>query len=209
VHIPSGSRSRSASNQLRNDPTQNGRLRFWFDTETTTDPTQRLLFGSYRYCRRKEGFLHSVEEGLFHADELPIGDPAAFVVLQNYVGDHPADVVHGADRRLLLMSRSEFVKKKLFPVAYDVRGLIVGFNLPFDLARVAVDWKEARRFYEGGFSLVLNDYEDKKGARSEDIYVPRLRLKHIDSKRALLGFARPPRIDKLRDPKDLLRRLFR
>jgi hypothetical protein len=97
------------------------------------------------------------------------------------------------------MSRSEFVKKKLFPVAYDVRGLIAGFNLPFDLTRVAVDWKEARRFYEGGFSLVLNDYAGKKGARCEDIYVPRLRLKHIDSKRSLIALTRPPRIDKSRN----------
>ncbi|HZQ44949.1 MAG TPA: hypothetical protein VFA99_16980 [Acidobacteriaceae bacterium] len=37
-----------------------------FDTETTTDPTQRLLFGCYRFI--ENGI--SVEEGLFHAPDL-------------------------------------------------------------------------------------------------------------------------------------------
>ncbi|MGB7081353.1 MAG: hypothetical protein WBD54_06920, partial [Candidatus Acidiferrales bacterium] len=43
-----------------------------FDTETRTDATQRLTFGSYRFlvagqCR---------EEGLFYADDLPARDLA-------------------------------------------------------------------------------------------------------------------------------------
>jgi hypothetical protein len=46
---------------------------------------------------------------------------------------------------------------------------------------------------------MLNDYAGKKGARCEDIYVPRLRLKHIDSKRSLMALTRPPRIDKSRN----------
>jgi hypothetical protein len=54
-----------------------------FDTETTIDPTQRLLFRSYRYGRwNRDKRLLCVEEGLFYADELPVCDPEAFAVLQ-------------------------------------------------------------------------------------------------------------------------------
>ena len=172
-----------------------------FDTETTTDPTQRLLFGSYRYYRWKAGLLECVEEGVFYADELPEKDPEGYECL-GCVRDHQADVVPGVNPALLLMPRSEFVKKKLFPIAYDLRASVVGFNLSFDLSRVAVDWKEARRFYEGGFSLVLNDYPANGNSRREDPYVPRLRVKQIDSKRSLFAFARPPRIDKSRNRRE-------
>jgi hypothetical protein len=43
----------------------------FFDTETTTDPTQTLNFGSYRKCRMIGAKYVCVEEGFFYADELP------------------------------------------------------------------------------------------------------------------------------------------
>src|SRR5262245_12857788 len=47
-----------------------------FDTETTTDPTQRLTFAWYRYARwRDDGTLACVEEGIIYADDLPDRDP--------------------------------------------------------------------------------------------------------------------------------------
>jgi hypothetical protein len=69
-----------------------------FDTETSTDPSQCLMFGSYRFieagkCR---------EEGLFYADELPTKDRK---VLERYVATHGAD----ADKQnLLLLTRRQF-----------------------------------------------------------------------------------------------------
>src|SRR5256885_248690 len=60
-----------------------------FDTETTTDPTQRLLFGSWRYGHREpNGAFTGLEEGLVYADDLPERDPAGFACLQQYVATH-------------------------------------------------------------------------------------------------------------------------
>ena len=43
-----------------------------FDTETTTDPAQRLRFGAYQ-VRHGNGL---VERGVFHADDMPAADLA-------------------------------------------------------------------------------------------------------------------------------------
>ena len=163
-----------------------------FDTETTTDPTQRLLFGSYRFCRwERDSTLKCVEEGIFYANELPERDPGGFACLQKYAIEHKADVARGCATGLVFMSQEKFAQK-LFWAAYDTRALIVGHNLPFDLSRIGLDWHPARKRYEGGFSPALGQYEDRKtGAMREDHYVSRVRFKKIDSKRSLIGLSQP------------------
>src|ERR1700679_3449498 len=104
---------------------------FVFDTETTIDATQRLMFGNYR--RIVAG--RCVEEGLFYADDLPEQDRR---VLEAYVSTHHADTANRAKRPLHLITRAEFLKK-LYRASYKSRCLLVGFNLPFDLSRVAFD----------------------------------------------------------------------
>lgn len=148
-----------------------------FDTETTVDQSQRLLFGCYRFidggvCR---------EEGLFYADELSAGD---LHLLSEYVAKHRADTPGISE--LKLISRTEFLKK-FFTVAYKLRALIVGFNLPFDLSRLGFDVSDARREFKGGFSIGLWSYRDKKGREHVDPNRPRITIKHIDSKRSLIS----------------------
>jgi hypothetical protein len=167
---------------------------FVFDTECKTDTAQALTFGSYRY------FEHGkcLEEGLFYGDDLPRADRAK---LEAYAQRHPA----GTDWRygvpeLRLLSRREFLEK-LYDAGFDGRGLIVGFNLPFDLSRVAFDFGNAKdKRFAGGFSLALWGWVDKTGKRRINKFRPRIAIKHIDSKRALKGFtgARDP------DPVDLI-----
>src|ERR1700726_4472980 len=55
-----------------------------FDTETRTDATQRLTFGSYRYFQAGR----CLEEGLFHGDDLPEEDRR---ILERYAATHRAD----------------------------------------------------------------------------------------------------------------------
>ncbi|MGA7283658.1 MAG: hypothetical protein WBW87_03870 [Candidatus Cybelea sp.] len=153
-----------------------------FDTETRTDAAQALTFGSYRFF--DDGVC--LEEGLFYADDLPAAERAA---LQAYVKTHPA----ATDRRvglpqLRLLLKTEFLDK-LYIAAYKTRALICGFNLPFDLSRLACKFSSARDRFTGGFSLTFWDYVDDRGERREDKYRPRIAIKHIDSKRALKGFA--------------------
>ncbi|MDQ3692160.1 MAG: hypothetical protein M3464_00835 [Chloroflexota bacterium] len=163
------------------------------DTETTTDPTQRLTFGVYRYGRwRRDGTLAILEEGIFHDDALPERDPAGYATLRAGAAEHRADVAPGRDARqtMRLLPRRDFLDAVLWP-AIQADALIAGFNLPFDLSRLAADVSPARGTYLGGFSFALWEYRDQSGAWRENKYRPRLRMKHIDAKRALIGLARP------------------
>ena len=83
--------------------------------------------------------------------------------------------------------KREFLEK-LYTAAYKARALVCGFNLPFDLSRLACKFSNARDRFTGGFSLALWEYTDDNGERREDKYRPRIAIKHIDSKRALKGF---------------------
>jgi hypothetical protein len=60
--------------------------------------------------------------------------------------------------------------------------------LPFDLSRIAYDFKDARGRFAGGFSLGIWSYIDEIGREQTHQYRPRIGIKHIDSKRALKGF---------------------
>ena len=167
-----------------------------FDTETTTDPTQRLLFGSYRYYRWTDQLsLECVEEGLFYGDDLQERDPAAFEQLRSYAATHHADVAKDLDPTLHLRSRREFIDRVFWRSAYRAPALVVGFNLPFDLSRLAVDVGVARGRFRGGFSFVLSDYWDAAaGCFRENRFRPRIGIKHLDSARAFIGFMRPVKV---------------
>ena len=182
--------------------TQAGRIRhaLLFDTETTTDETQALLFGAYRYVRIDEGangpIVTTVAEGLIYADDLPETDPRGYRLLRDYVASHKADVdltYLGAQPSwsLQLLSRHDFTNRWLWHVGYphhDRRdpAAIVCFNAPFDFSRIAVDVAEARWDMRGGFSFTI--WTDDHGQPAP--FRPRLAVKNLDSKRALKKFRR-------------------
>jgi hypothetical protein len=64
---------------------------------------------------------------------------------------------------------------------YVRQATIVGFNLPFDLSRLAVGHGAARREMRGGFTFDLT-------GRSDD---PRVRVKHLSARAALIDFGVP------------------
>ncbi len=170
------------------------------DTETTTDYTQRLLFGSYRLLDLR-GKTHPVGacllEGLLYDDELPTRDPEGWAILQTYAAERAPDL-HEPRRTaaLALHSRREFLDKVFWRLGYKARPLIVGFNLPFDLSRLAVRAEDARWSYEGGFSLILWDYLDKDGVWQDDPQRPRIDTKSISSKQHLMQFTGRRKPDK-------------
>jgi hypothetical protein len=153
---------------------------FVFDTETRTNATQTLIFGSYRYIVGGR----CLEEGLFHADDVTDFERR---MLKTYVEAHRADTVREGKPDLRILSVAQFVDR-LYRAAYKGRCLLVGFNLPFDLARVARNFTTARGRFAGGFSLELWSYIDQFGNERHNPYRPRIAIKHIDSKRALKGF---------------------
>ncbi|MGH2971095.1 MAG: hypothetical protein ACRDLE_02950 [Gaiellaceae bacterium] len=175
------------------------------DTETTVDAAQRLLFGSYRmYAVGPKGTgceLHCVEEGLIHADDLEERDPLGLEVLRAYALREPPAVdrnLSDAAWSLRLRSAREFNEKIVRRVVFEGRARLVCFNFPFDLSRLARGWGETKR-EPGEFWLSLCDYE-RGGRFHENRYAPRLGIRTIDSKRALLRFRSPratERVDRI------------
>ena len=171
------------------------------DCETTLDHAQAFTFGFARLFRLI-WLPHSVElkcigEFCFHADELPQTDPEGYETLQAHCrGRLPAldEPLEPFPQALLwLMPRSEFVKL-FYDYAYKQRAMVVGFNLPFDISRLAVRWGPARSrgYFYGGFRFVLSEVTSKKtGDPREALWRPPIAIKPIDSKRALIGFLRP------------------
>jgi hypothetical protein len=157
------------------------------DTETTINQAQALTFGSFRRYRvvTEAGTVRLLllEEGLFHGDDLADRDPGGLAAIERYASQTSG---------LPLIPASRFIHEVLTPRCYKRRDahLLVGFNLPFDLSRLASDWGEARGEHEGGFSFVLETYGDAE-RRRENPWRPRIAIKTIDSKRHLMGFTRP------------------
>lgn len=154
-----------------------------FDCETTTDPAQALTFGAWRQCRMVGTNLATDVEGLFYADDFPDTDPAGFAALQDHARTQPG----AGGRRLQLLSRSEFVERVFFQLAYRTRATVVGFNLPFDLSRLAIAHGDGRKANYGAFSLLL--FAGKEG-HAENKHRPRITIHHHSRHQAAIRFGK-------------------
>jgi DNA polymerase family B len=136
-----------------------------FDTETTTDPAQRLRFGSFQWRRKGE----LMRRGIFYDPTLSARDRKVLVSFARKNG-------------LELMTAEEFIEAVFFRLAYALRATIVGFNLPFDISRLAIRHGSARRRpMRGGFSFQL----------SPKPWWPRVQVKHLDRKASMIRFTAP------------------
>lgn len=156
------------------------------DTETTIDERQALNFGAYQFTAAdSSGNYVCREEGLFYADDL---DRAQLELLKAYVKEKGVNPTRKGPN-LKLYSRSEFVEKVMFR-AIQAGAAIVAFNLPFDLSRLAVDYRVARKAGGRDWSLVLFQYPDKAtGKRLPNSFRPRVQLRPKDSKAAFIRLA--------------------
>jgi hypothetical protein len=163
-----------------------------FDSETSLDPSQKLTFASFRRCRLIADKYWCIEEGLFFADSLRRADSK---VLQRYVND-PANVP-AAERfppqiKLKLLSQKRFVSHVLWR-AVRSGDLIVGFNLPFDLSRLAVRSANARK---GGWSLCLSLRRSRKTGQMEvNPERPRIVIASLNSRTAFFRLSSNRHLD--------------
>ncbi len=159
-----------------------------FETETLNDHTQALTFGCWRYYGRTSGKTRwaCLEEGILYADDLAITDPEGFAVLRAYVTRHRARTDRGLKTILPLLSRAEFVEQKLFGAGWLGKARVVGFNLPFDLSRLAIAWTEGRGRNLNGFSFIL---AAGVHGHAERKHRPRVQIKHLNSHRAQISFS--------------------
>lgn len=141
-----------------------------FDTETTTDAGQALRFGTYQVRRAGELFGSGI-----------LYEPSAVSAVELETLRSSAE-----STELTLLTRDEFVERIFYGIGYACRATIVGFNLPFDISRIAISHNPARNEMRGGFSFRL----------SQDPYQPHVRVRHISQRSAFMRFAgRPKQLD--------------
>jgi hypothetical protein len=136
-----------------------------FDCETTIDATQHLKFGFFQIYKRDA--LHF--EGVFI-------DSGGITAAEN-----ERIRTYAAARGLVVMSVEEFRTNVFLKYGYIRQGTIVGFNLPFDISRLAIRHGPARGHMRGGFSFALTKNRDD----------PRVRVKHLNPRAAMIDFMQP------------------
>lgn len=134
-----------------------------FDTETTSDEYQNLKFGSFLIVENGR----EITRGILYSENLNDNEKG---ILLRYC----------KNKEIPTYTRKEFVENVFFPEIMGLRTLCVGFNLAFDISRLATEFSSARRSHKGWFSLILSDNK----------VIPRIRIKHIDSTKRFIELAR-------------------
>ena len=136
-----------------------------FDCETTIDAAQHLRFGFFQ-VRRSESLDR---EGIFFDPEALTASER--LLLRKFSRKH----------KIEQLSIKEFRKDVFLKYGYARHATVVGFNLPFDISRIAVGHGSARREMRGGFSFDLTGSSDD----------PRVRVKHLNPRASLIDFGIP------------------
>ncbi len=150
-----------------------------FDSETTTDIRQNLNFLWWRFCELIAGSYVCQQEGVVYADTL---DDASIELIRSFAKHKRADVEPGCPEDIRLESRTEFVDGEFWE-ALRLGACIVCFNSPFDLSRLALEYREAQ-IKDSGWSMVM--WQRQGGA---DTFRPKLRIKPKDSRSAFINLA--------------------
>ena len=141
---------------------------FVFDCETTIDPGQALRIGFGRaYFRNKLR-----REVCFYR---PGGLTKKELSLLN---------AHSKSAGFEVMPIDDFIDTVFYKYAYHYRAMVIGFNLPFDLSRLAIGHSAARptrrdKSMYGGFSLKLSPFA----------WCPPVQVKHLSRYVSLMRFA--------------------
>jgi hypothetical protein len=195
---------------LRHRRRDNYRPVLMFDLETRIDPSQRPLFGAFRFCRWQSGRksagarLVCLLEGLIYADDLTNTELETIrSYWRRYKLTTAADQsISDSAPALWLTSEQEFVRivyRACFERGPARSAALAGLNLNFDVSRVAVGWGRARsprklrdltRFlYASGFSLTLHEgYVNVDGEHRESPHHPRYLTQHLSSTKSHRGF---------------------
>ena len=105
-----------------------------WDTETTLDLEQKLNFGVWRFCQLQMACTLPSKREFSIAMNFRLKTFNQSFYTKKYLAD---GLVRGADQDLVVLSRAEFVER-VFWESVRAGALIVGFNLPFDISRIAV-----------------------------------------------------------------------
>jgi hypothetical protein len=152
-----------------------------FDCETTVDLRQDLTFLWWRFCELKNGVYVCQREGVAHHDGL---SKESIGLIREFVRKKRANVETGCPTDILVQSRTRFVDGTFWD-ALSAGAFIVCFNAPFDLSRLALEYRAARN--KGtGWSMVMWKYEGDPDKRKPQ---PNLTIKPKDSRSAFISLA--------------------
>jgi hypothetical protein len=144
----------------------NDRLTLVLDSETTTDTIQELRFGVAQV----------------YADERL----TRTILFSGQVTEAEARTVStwAQTHRAEVLPVERFVAEVFLPLAVDLRAVVVGFNLPFDLSRISANWEPKVKIAgKDAWTLWLLPRSNPRAA-----YTPRIRVQRIDSTKAFIGF---------------------
>ena len=159
------------SRYSHNDNVNNGMV-LAFSTETTSDRQQSLTFGSCAIWINGE--LYKI--CLFHDENL---DSKKVDTIKKV-----ADALQKEkDCIVTVSSKDEFVTRIFYPYVYEARAKCVGFDLPYELSRLAASWGTARKIQDA-FSMKLVEGIPR---------LPAIRIKSINGNAAFIQFATPLR----------------
>jgi hypothetical protein len=123
------------------------------DSETRTDVHQDLMFGFYRICRLVGDVYVCESEGVVYAEAITKEELNQIgIFVSGTLGDVDVKQFPPETRLHVHKSFPDFMQKVFWP-AVRKGWMIVGFNLAFDLSRLARGWRRSRK---GGFRLILS-----------------------------------------------------
>jgi hypothetical protein len=141
-----------------------------FRCATNNDEKKDLLFGAY-ICAEREGSDYVAKEiGLFYRE----GPPEEFRVLSRFVKGSAYE----------LGSLEEF-RRGVFLKYLKARALIVAYDAPREISRVAIKWNKSAKTRRG-FSFYFRMFRDKKtGKMRPSGYEPGISVESIDAAKAI------------------------
>lgn len=153
-----------ASYHITNSVNPSNSLVLVFDTETTVDEYQNLLFGSCGLWSNGslERFILFYNDDVLKQNEIE--------VIKSFASKFNYEV----------MNRREFIENVFYPYVYVARAKCVCFNAPFDISRLEVSYGRSKVFPKG-FSLKLSDNPRH----------PNIVIKGLNTKASFIEFTKP------------------
>ncbi|AFV22388.1 DNA-directed DNA polymerase B [Methanolobus psychrophilus R15] len=121
-----------------------------FDTETTIDTYQNLKIGYFQIYQ--DGYIQ--HEGLFYNPYTLSGNEKNPYILSD--NEQKICFIYSSRYDLAIYTLNEFIDNVFYPEVYTLKTLCIGFNLPFDVSRLAKGMGISRAKNKGGFTFTLS-----------------------------------------------------
>lgn len=162
-----------------------------FDTETKTDIYQNLTFGSCCIYQFMQGgnisnvLSHNIEELLnpnIYKDDYILEKEIIFYADGIQKKNLKILTDYCDSNKITLISQTKFINEIFLKEVWEKQTLCVGFNLPFDISRIAIDVQTHQKGrYKDSFELILKD----------NLFTPNIAIQNIDSKKAFISLTKP------------------